>query len=117
MRTVTIVGISGHLMEIQCEDVTCWEVKCAVKREAGVPLREQKLMWGETMLAPRREIPKGDVTLTLVRVKTSCVNCGRRGRKHLLLCLGCVSVTYCDPARRRSDWSARRKLCCKRKTC
>ena len=115
MRTVTIVDLSGHLMDLEMprEDVSCWEIMRGIKRAAGIPRREQKLMWGDAVQAPRNKIPTGDVTLNLVRVKASCGNCGRRRRQHLLLCSGCLNVAYCGSACQRSDWSAHKKLCCK----
>ena len=116
MRTVTIVGLSGHLMDLEmpCENVLCWEIMREIRRQTRIPRREQKLMWGDTVMTPRSEMPNGDnVTLNLVRVKASCGNCGRRRRRHLLLCSGCLNVAYCGSACQRSDWSGHRKLCCK----
>lgn len=112
MRTVTIVGISGHLMEMSCEDMTCWEVMCAIKYKAGIPRREQKLTWDDTVLVPRDKIPSDDnVTLNLVRVKASCGNCGCRRRRRLRLCSRCLNVVYCGSVCQGADWSGHRKVC------
>ena len=117
-RNVTIVGMSGHLLDLEmpCEDISCWDVMREVKRQTNIPGREQKFMWGETMLTPRSIIPSGDdIVLHLVRTKPVCGNCGKRQRRRrrLLLCSGCLNVAYCGSACQRSDWRGHRALCCK----
>ena len=116
MPTLTIVGLSGHIMdfEVPCESMSVWQIKCEIKKQTGIPKREQKLMWGDIAMAPRTEIPNdGDVTLNLVRVRTFCGSCGRRRRRHLLLCSGCLNVAYCGSACQRSDWRNHKRFCCK----
>ena len=120
MRTVTIVGMGGHLMDLEmpCGDVSCWDIMREIKRQTRIPRREQKLMWGDTAMAPRSEIQSGDeVTLTLVRVKAPCGNCGRRRRRRLLLGSACLNVASCGSACQWSDWSGHKKFCCKWESC
>ena len=112
MRAVTIVDMSGRVLVMSCNDVTCWDVMCVVKWEMGILRREQKLTHGDTVLSPRSKLPSDDnVTLNLVRVEASCGNCRRRRRRRLRSCSRCLNVVYCGSVCQRSDWSGHRKHC------
>ena len=117
-RTVKIIGVSGHLLDLEIprQDISSWEIRCEIKRKAGIHRHVQRIMWGDTALAQRSKIPNGDdVTRNLVRVKAMCGNCGRRQRlhRHFLFCSDCLDVAYCDSACQRSDGKGHRLLCCK----
>jgi hypothetical protein len=79
MRSVKIIGLRGHLMDLNMPrgDVSCLDIMHRIECEAGIPWREQKLMWGDIVLMPRNKIPNDDVTtLNLIRVQVPCGHCG-----------------------------------------
>ena len=123
-RKVTVVGMSGHLFdwEVPCEDTfgvldILREVKQEVKRQTGIPKRQQRFMMGNSMVISNSIFAEAENTvLTLVCVEAVCGNCGRRQRRHtpLRLCSGCCNIAYCGQECQESDWFSHR-ACCRKK--
>ena len=118
MLIVTITGLGGHLfdLEMQCGDISCWDVMREIKSRTRIRVREQQIISGETVLAPSNIIPNGDgIVLTLARVKVAhavCGSCGRRQRRGIRnLCSRCLIVAYCDAACQNADWKRHKKCC------
>lgn len=115
-RALQVTCLSGEQLVIDCADgATVWDVMSTVRREWGVPKREQTLCADAEVLAPRHRLGDGDVCLTLVRMRPSCARCRRQRSRPLSLCGQCLAVQYCSSACQRADWRAHRSHC--RATC
>ena len=123
-QKIEVVGMSGHLFdwEVPCENTfgvldILREVKREVKRQTGIPKRQQRFMMGNSMVISNSIPPKDEnIVLTLVCAKAVCGNCGRRERQNrrLFSCRGCANIAYCGKGCQKSDWLSHR-ACCRKK--
>ena len=122
-QKITVVGMSGHLfdwvLEMPCKNTfgildILHEVKEEVKRQTGIPRREQKFMMGNSMVISNSILAKDEnIVLTLVCAEAVCGNCGRgeEGHRRLLSCRGCSNIAYCGRKCQKSHWFSHRAYC------
>jgi len=80
LKMIRISGISGEIMQFDVGGLTVWEIATKVKRDFGIPRREQKYYHGYTPLSMSMYI-QGPVELTMVRSPVICGGCGRTEQK------------------------------------
>ena len=104
-RVFTIVADSG---------TTVWQLKRYLRTAHGISKRMQVLTVGSDVATSGKTLldlgSRGVLDMTLVLVRASCRNCGRR-RKRLKRCSAC-DCYYCDVACQRADWRRHKRDGC-----
>ena len=109
---VRIGTLSGRVFTIVADsDTTIWQLKCYMRTAHGIPKRMQVLTVGSDVATSGKKLSDlgshGVLEMTLVLVRASCRNCGRR-RQRLKRCSAC-DCYYCDVACQRADWRRHRR--------
>ena len=113
---IRVVRPSGETLALDRDGLaTVLDVAIAVKSELGIPRGQQRYLLDDEVLPMLSDLPHHELLLTLVRVRTACRLCGRRGRrrKKQRACGGCFDAHYCDEVCQRGDWNRHRSECCR----
>ena len=112
-QTLTVTFVNGDALVICRDEVyTVKDVMNVVKREFGIPKREQILVSGNTVLKPLDGLEGDDSHLLLFVSEPRCEHCGSASySRPLRFCGGCRSVLYCGRACQSAHWSAHKGSC------
>ena len=118
LRTIFVVGINGDGMQLETptEQISCWRIMCAIKKETNIPKREQKILLGGVILKPRDAVPD-NITLTRSIVITTPTwdYCGTESGAHeLMFCAGCLDVFDCNTHCHAAGWNEHSLVCGRR---
>ena len=111
LEMIRISGISSEIMEVDVGGLTVWEIATKVKRNFGIPRREQKYYRGYTALSMSIYI-QGPVELTMVRSPAICGGCGRTEKnRRYKMCSNCLDTCYCSHVCQTGHWGCHKMKC------
>ena len=108
--------MNGHEIDLAMplKNVSGWDVMRNIKAATRIQMKEQKLIFKGTVLAPHDKIPNDEkLEVILIRVPPCCACCKQEqtDNQSMFFCAGCLQVVYCNENCQEVHWQEHREFC------